>query len=283
MPAIHYQGSGMHIFISVDIEGVAGVCESLQGQRGNPEYEVARRLMTEEANAAIRGAFAGGADAVTVADSHGPMRNMIAEQLDPRARLVSGRARPLSMIEGIHADHDGVVLIGYHAAADNFGVLAHTVSGLAFRRIEVNGVRAGEPTLFAGHAAEIGVPLLAVSGDDRLEAEIAVQFPAARSITVKRCINAFASESMSPDEAREKIEQDVCEAVEAAASTEVKAPCTPPLTVDIGFSKQIFADAAALLPFTERTGALDVRFVAKSHAEAIGIISSFSLMASALA
>ncbi|WP_048649181.1 M55 family metallopeptidase [Nitratireductor soli] len=273
----------MHIFISVDIEGVAGVNEGLQGQRGNAEYEVARRLMTEEANAAIRGAFAGGAVAVTVADSHGPMRNMIAGALDPRARLVSGRPRPLSMIEGVRAAHAGVVLIGYHAAADNFGVLAHTISGLAFRRIEMNGVRAGEPTLFAGHAAELGVPLLAVSGDDQLGAEIAEQFPAARFIEVKRAIGASASESLSPQEACALIEDGVRQAVEGARQTRAQAPCTPPLAVTVGFCRQNQADAAALMPFVERTGALDVRFTANSHAEAIGVLSGFALMAAGLA
>ncbi|EKF20407.1 M55 family metallopeptidase [Nitratireductor pacificus] len=272
----------MHIFISVDIEGVAGVCEALQGQRGNPEYEVARRLMTEEANAAIRGAFAGGATAVTVADSHGQMRNMIAADLDPRARLVSGRLRPLSMIEGLRKEHAGVVLIGYHAAADNIGVLAHTISGLAFRRIEVNGVRAGEPTLFGGHAAELGVPLLAVSGDDRLGAEIAEQFPAARFVEVKRAIGAGSSESLSPQEARTAIEESVAKAVKAAKQAPVQSPCKPPLTVTVGFCRQNQADAAVLMPFVERTGALEVRFAAGSHAEAIGVLSGFSLMASAL-
>lgn len=127
------------------------------------------------------------------------------------------------------------------------------------------------------------MPLLAVSGDDRLETEIAEQFPAARSITVKRCINATAAESLSPGEAREKIEQEVCGAVERAADAVVEAPCRPPLTIDVSFSKQLFADAAALMPFAERTGALDIRFGAGNHAEAIGILSGFSLMAAALA
>ena len=131
----------MKIFLSMDIEGVAGVGEGLQGRRGNPEYETARRLMTQEANAAIRGAFAGGASEVLVADSHGPMRNLIAEDLDPRARLIQGKPRPLSMIEGVSGDHAGVLMIGYHAAAGNRGTLSHTISGLAFAGIELNGLR----------------------------------------------------------------------------------------------------------------------------------------------
>lgn len=272
----------MRIFISVDIEGVAGVCETLQGRRGNPEYEVARRLMTQEANAAIAGAFEGGATEVTVADSHGPMRNIIAEDLDERARLVSGKPRPLSMIQGIEADHDGVLLIGYHGAASSYGVLAHTVSGMAFHSIEINGVRAGEPTLFGGYAAEIGVPLLAVSGDDCLAKEIADQFPAARNIIVKQALGASAINSLSPQKSRELITRNVSEVVASAKSAPVQSPCKAPLAVSIRFHKQLYADGAGLLPMMERCDAHTVKFVTDNHADAISTISALSLIVNGL-
>lgn len=272
----------MKIFISVDIEGIAGVNEPLQGQRGNPEYEIARRLMTREANAAIRGAFDGGANEVVVADSHGPMRNMIAEELDPRALLVSGKPRPLSMIEGLRSDHSGVILIGYHAAAGETGVLAHTVSGLAFARIRINGEIAGEPTLFAGHAAEIGVPLLAASGDDRLCAEIAQQFPGARQIEVKTALGAQASQSLSPETSRARIQTEVAQVVRQAGKAKVEPLCLPPLTVEVRLMRQVYADAAALLPHITRQSATEIMFTASSHREVIGTIAALALMSSAL-
>ncbi|PVA09832.1 peptidase M55 [Pelagivirga sediminicola] len=272
----------MKIFISVDIEGIAGVNEPLQGQRGNPEYEIARRLMTQEANAAIRGAFAGGASEVVVADSHGPMRNMIAEDLDRRAFLVSGKPRPLSMIEGLRSDHSGVILIGYHAAAGETGVLAHTVSGLAFAQIRVNGKITGEPTLFAGHAAEIGVPLLAASGDDRLCAEILKQFPGARRVEVKTALGAQSSQSLSPEASRELIEAEVAEAVRNADTAKIDLPCKPPLDIEIRLMRQVYADAAALLPHIIRKSATEISFTAVSHQQAIGTIAALALMASAL-
>ncbi|MEO3430550.1 M55 family metallopeptidase [Pelagibius sp. CAU 1746] len=273
----------MKIMISVDIEGVAGVCESLQGQRGNPEYETARRLMTEEANAAIRGAFAGGATEVTVADSHGPMRNMIAAELDSRARSVAGRVRPLAMIQGVREDHAGVVLIGYHAAAGNRGVLAHTISSLAFSRIEMNGLQIGEPTLYAGYAAEIGVPLLAVSGDDRLMGEIEEQFPKARRIEVKKAINAYACETLAPSAACDLIEREVRAAVAEAGQQVPLLPCRPPLETTVTFARQIFADAASLLPAVSRKSALEATFTAASYGDAIGTLSALSLMSQSLA
>lgn len=268
----------MKIFISADIEGVAGVGESAQGQRGAAEYPLACQLMTEEANAAIRGAFAGGATEVLVADSHGPMRNMPPDALDPRARLIQGTPRPLSMIQGLTSDFAGVVLIGYHAAAANFGTLAHTINGFSFARIEVNGVLAGEPTLFAGYAAEQGVPLLAVSGDDRLAAEIEVQFPHARRITVKSSIGVVVTNSLSPMRSRELIENEVRAAVKAAAEAPVEAPCKAPLTVRLQFTRQLFADAAAMLPWLTRLDSTTVEFTVKDHGEAIGALSALSLI-----
>lgn len=272
----------MRIFISVDIEGVAAVHAAIQGRRGNRDYEVARGLMTKEADAAVKGAFDGGAKKVSVADSHGHMSNILAEGLDERARLVSGKPRPLSMIQGVDENHDGIILIGYHAAAANAGIMAHTVSGMAFHSIEINGVRAGEPTLFAGHAAEIGVPLLAVSGDDCLAKEISEQFPSARRIVVKHALGAHAADSLSPGQSRELIRHSVATAVARAKSAPVEAPCTSPLEVVVRFHKPLYADAAALLPIMERLDAHTACFSAESHAHAIGTISALSLMSAGL-
>ncbi|WP_306153218.1 M55 family metallopeptidase [Roseovarius sp. MMSF_3281] len=272
----------MKIFISVDIEGVAGVCEPLQGQRGNAEYETARHLMTQEANAAICGAFDAGATEITVADSHGPMRNMIVEDLDPRARVVSGKPRPLSMIQGVRPDHDGIVLVGYHAAAGEPGILAHTISGLAFSRIEINGIVAGEPTIFAGYAAELGVPLLAVSGDDKVCGEVAKQFPDTHRIQTKTALGAQASDSLSPSEARKLITEEVREAVRQAHQQQPHIPCKPPLDIKVEFMKQVHADAISLLPHTERLNARSISFSSDTYEQAIGSLSVFALVAQAL-
>ncbi|MTI18695.1 peptidase M55 [Rhodobacteraceae bacterium RKSG542] len=268
----------MRIFISVDIEGVAGVCEVEQGRRGNAEYEAARRLMTEEANAAIRGAFAGGATEVVVADSHGPMHNMLSEQLDPRASVINGSGRALSMIHGIDKTFDGAILIGYHASADHIGVLAHTISGGAFRRIEFNGVQMGETALFAGHAAEIGVPLLAVSGDDQLAAETKVQFPEAECIVVKKAIGAVSAHSLSPTNARKLIEEKVTEAVASAKTGKAAVPTPAPLDVTVHLNKQVLADIACFVPTVERAGAQAVRYQAASYKEAIAVLLAFMWM-----
>jgi len=144
----------MKILISVDIEGVAGVFNVEQTRPGNGEYERARRWMTEEANAAIRGAFAGGATEVLVNDSHGSFRNLLADSLDPRARFVLGKPRYLGMMGGLDTECDGVMLIGYHSRAQGRGILAHTINSFAFARVTVNGRELGEAGLYGALAAE---------------------------------------------------------------------------------------------------------------------------------
>lgn len=178
----------MKVFVSVDIEGIAGVSVPLQGRKGNAEYECARRLMTAEASAAVRGAVKGGASQVVVADSHGTMQNILPEELDPRARLVSGAPRTFSMLAGLETEFDALVLIGFHSAAGRIGVMSHTYNGSAFARIEIDGRLVGEAELFAGYAAELNVPLAVVSGDDCLAEEVAAVFPQAETVVVKTCL-----------------------------------------------------------------------------------------------
>ncbi|MDQ3547246.1 MAG: M55 family metallopeptidase, partial [Chloroflexota bacterium] len=118
----------MRVFVSVDIEGIAGIAGREEGSQGNPEYERARRLMTGEASAAVRGVFNVDSEAdVTVADAHGTFRNIIPELLDPRARLVRGKPRALAMIEGVQDGFDAAIFVGYHGrAGTGDSVLSHT-------------------------------------------------------------------------------------------------------------------------------------------------------------
>jgi D-amino peptidase len=126
-----------------------------------------------------------GASSVLVADSHAFMQNILADQLDSRARLVSGSPRTFSMLHGLDSSFDALLLVGFHAAAGTFGVMAHTLSGLAFARIEIDRRAVGEVELFGGYAAELGVPLVVVTGDNLVAAETVNTFPDTISVVVK--------------------------------------------------------------------------------------------------
>ena len=123
--------AGKRVYISVDLEGISGVNGDDQTSAGQPEYGRARKLMAEDANAAIRGAFEGGATEVVVNDSHGGQRNLLPEDLDPRASLISHSFKRHGMMEGLDDSFDAIIFVGYHAKADTpRGLFAHTGSGI---------------------------------------------------------------------------------------------------------------------------------------------------------
>ena len=136
--------------------------------------------MTEEANAAIRGAFEGGATEVIVNDSHGSFRNLIVDALNPRAQYFLGKPRYLGMMAGLETGCDAVMMLGYHSQAQGRGVLAHTINSFAVARVEINGEPFGEAGLYGGLANEMGVPVIFGSGDDQFIAENKHRFPDAQ-------------------------------------------------------------------------------------------------------
>lgn len=201
------------VYISVDMEGISGVVGDDQTSAGQPEYNRSRKLMAEDANAAIRGAFAGGATEVVVNDSHGSQRNLLPEDLDPRARLISHSFKRHGMVEGLDETFDAVIFVGYHAKADSpRGLFAHTGSGVV-KDVVVNGRSAGEGGLNTMMAHWYGVPVVMISGDDVAVAQQKEWTPNVRGVVVKRAINMRAVESRPLAEARKEIEAAAREGV----------------------------------------------------------------------
>ncbi|WLO83215.1 M55 family metallopeptidase [Pantoea agglomerans] len=270
----------MKIFISADIEGIAGVMRPEQCTPGHPEHQLARGLMEQEVNAAIEGAFAGGATEVVVADSHAQMTNLRAENIDPRARLVQGKPRVLSMVEGIEQQtFDGLFLVGFHSAAGEPGVLAHTINGRAFWRIHINGLVMGETDIYAASAAEHGTPLLLVTGDDQLQSWIAEHYSAVNYVCVKRAISHTCAESFSPQAAQR--------AIAAAASAALQHPpqvntsrLTAPYAMRLQATKPVLADLFSLIPGVTRLDAVTVAYQAENMETLISLLSAFSYLAS---
>jgi D-amino peptidase len=215
---------GKKVYISVDLEGISGVNADDQTSAGQPEYGRARKLMAEDANAAIRGAFGGGATDVLVNDSHGSQRNLLPEDLDPRARLITLSFKRHGMMEGLDETFDAVIFIGYHAKADApRGLFAHTGSGVV-RDLQINGRSVGEGGMNALLAAWYGVPVVVVSGDDVAVAEVKEAVPSIRGVAVKRAINVRAAELKPLQAAR----TEIFEASHAAAAGPVQGAAALP-------------------------------------------------------
>jgi D-amino peptidase len=207
---------GKKVYISVDMEGISGVNGEDQTSAGQPEYGRARKLMAEDANAAIRGAFDGGATEVVVNDSHGSQRNLLPEDLDPRARLISHSFKRYGMMEGLDDSFDAIIFVGYHAKADSpRGLFAHTGSGV-LRDLQINGRSVGEGGMNAALAAWYGVPVVSVSGDDVAVAEVKAIVPGIKTVAVKRAINMRAAELRPLQQARRDIQDAARDGVAAA-------------------------------------------------------------------
>ncbi|RZM03621.1 MAG: aminopeptidase [Variovorax sp.] len=269
------------ILISVDIEGVAGVYHPEQVRPGNPEYERARRLMAAEANAAIAGAFDGGADEVFVNDSHGGFRNMPPDLLDERAQVIQGKPRYLGMVSGVELDVDGVFFVGYHSRAQGRGILAHTINSFAFARITLAGRELGEAGLYGALAGAYHAPVLMASGDDVFIAETRELFPQARWVRTKRAAGAHSGTSLSPARSCAAIRQGAHEAMALCGGV---APFVieGPIEVELQTQTTALADLFCQWPTLRRVSGDALRFEADGIEAAVRMLNCLSAMSSML-
>ncbi len=246
----------MKIYISVDMEGIAGVAVGKHVQPDQKEYERFRRLMTQEANAAVEGALAGGAGEVVVSDGHGPMTNILVEELHPEARLLSGSNRLLCQLEGIDKTFAGAFFIGYHQReGGGDGVLNHTLLGRIVQEIRINGEPVDEAAINAGLAGAFGVPVALVSGDASVCTEAGRRLPGVLVAPVKEGLDRYTGLSVTPQKAQALIRErarEAAAAVRAGRMTpyQVKAP----VTFEVEFKRTAPARMATLFPGVERPG-----------------------------
>lgn len=262
----------MRVFISVDIEGVAGVVGRVEGQQGNPEYELARRLMTAEANAAVAGVFdADPGAAVTVADAHGTFRNILPDQLDRRARLMRGKPRQLAMIEGVQGGFDAAMFVGYHGrAGTSDSVLSHTFTGTLLD-VRVNGRSFGESALNAAICGQFGVPLALATGDSSLAEQVEAMLPGTRAVTVKRAVGALAADAVHPAEACDMIRAAVPGALRDAANLK-PFRVEGPVALEVDVSTPAYADQALVVPGIERRAGRTLAYAAPDYLTAYKIV-----------
>jgi D-amino peptidase len=256
----------MRIMISADMEGATGVTWTDDVVPGTEQWQRFRRLFTGDVNAAITGLFAGGAQDVLVNEAHSSQRNLLLEDLDPRARMLTGRHKPLSMMQGIDSGVDGVVFLGYHAGAGADGVLAHTYLENQITGVWLDGTPASEGRLNAAVAAEYGVPVLLVSGDDRTCADAADYAPGAQLVAVKECVSRYAAICLPPARAGDLLTTAAETCMHRARAGERTAAAH---RIEIEFDATHLAQATAIIPTVEQVGVRRVGFDAPDMTEAM--------------
>ncbi|MER5945606.1 M55 family metallopeptidase [Streptomyces sp. NPDC001904] len=270
----------MKILISADMEGATGVTWPADVLPGTPQWERCRSMFTSDVNAAVLGFFDGGADEVLINEAHWTMRNLLLEQLDERAEMLTGRHKSLSMVEGVqHGDVDGIAFIGYHAGAGMEGVLAHTYLANQITGVWVNDVRASEGLLNAHVVAEYGVPVVLVTGDDHACDDALGYAPEARKVAVKDHVSRYAAVCRTPA----RTAADIRAAAEDAASLAVRHEPVRggPFTVEVEFDAEHLAMASTVVPGVERVGERRIEYTHETMYEGIRTFKAVTTIASA--
>jgi D-amino peptidase len=263
----------MKVFITTDLEGVAGVLLDTQvGVTGDSaEYQKARHLLTQEVNAAVEGALAGGATEIIVDDAHYSGFNFIFEELHPGARYIMGAPRPQwpPLLDG---SFDATFFLGCHAMAGTEGAVRdHTMSTTGWHHMWVNGQRMGEIGLWAAVAGHYGVPCLLVSGCDKACAEAAALIPGIGTVASKQGISRYCALL----ESAEKVQQMIREAAETALSRVKEiAPLrlARPVEIKVEYNVTGQADTVSLTAGRERVDARTIAYRGGDILEAFRLV-----------
>jgi D-amino peptidase len=278
----------MKVYLSVDMEGIAGINDPHPTDPSDRRYPTSVDLMVGETNAAIEGALAAGATDILVNDSHWNMYNLLPEALHRSARALQGE-KAWSMVAGAQPAPDGspsyevALFVGYHARAGHGrGTIAHTYSG---RPIEtrINGRPTGEYGFNAMVLGAWGIPVGLVSGDDALAEEVADWLPWAERVIVKHADGTHSAASAHPAVARERIQAAAEAAVRRAGSGSLTVlEVERPVAIEVDYAIGVRADFGAVVPGATRVGDRTVRFVADDPVDAFRGFLAINRLASAV-
>ncbi len=260
----------MKAFISVDLEGMPYIV--IPGHLGlkGPLYDEARRIATKITFVVADELNKNDFDKVVIADSHGPMVNLLVDDLPEYAEIVRGFPRPLSMVSGVEGCNIALFL-GYHA---KFGTAKstfdHTYSGGSINKVEVNGIAASEFLLNAYVAGEKGVPVVLVAGEAQLlDDDVKKHAPWVETVALKHSLSRLSARSFSMKAIEKELREAVGKAVvkHKQGNVEMLAP-QKPVNMRVAFLVSHFADVAELLPGAKRINGLEVEYSASSMVEA---------------
>jgi len=248
------------VFISVDMEGMAGIVHLQQVMRGSPEYERSCHLMTAETNAAVAGARRAGATRLVVNDSHGDMRNLLPDELDDGVEVISGADKPYSMGAGLDPSLEVAFFIGYHASiGTERAIMDHTYGGRTVYALRINERAQSEATLNAALAGTHGVRTALITGDRATVEEATAELAGIEGVVVKEALGRQAARSLHPVEACRRIEQGAYRAYADQAKRPLYRP-SGPFVLEIDWMNASMADLCAQLPEVERAGGRTTRY-----------------------
>jgi len=257
----------LKVYISVDMEGVAGVVTADQLGPSGFEYERFRHFMTNETMAAIRAAKEAGASEIVVSDSHGNGENLLIEEFPKDVRIVRAWPRHGGMMAGLDSSFSAAMFIGYHASTTNpKGVRAHTFSSAHYARVTLNGNAVTEGEYNAAYAGAKGVPVIFVSGDDAATEEIKSRLGTIETVETKKTLGFHSAETLTPAASCDKIYAGVKSAFSRLHDFKPYVIKTP-VTLEITFKNYTPAELLSYLRSVQRVDSHTIRFVGKDMDE----------------
>jgi len=265
--AVNAQEQRLKIYISADMEGIAGVVTGEQLGPQGFEYARFREFMTQEVNAAIEGALAAGATQIVISDSHGNGQNLLIEKLPREALIIRSWPRPLGMMQGIDETFAGAIFIGYHTGTTNLqGVRAHTLSSARLTDVRLKGLSVSEAGINAAIAGHFNVPIIMVSGDDAVVKETIALLGNIEGAVVKWASGFHSAKTMTPTAACDLIREKARRAV--SRLREFKPyKLSAPIDLNVSFKNYRPSEVLSYLSIVERTDAHTIRFVGKDIIE----------------
>lgn len=273
----------MKIVMSVDMEGISGICcrEQVQSRPpgGDSDAGFAQRkaaegieLLIGDVNAAVQGLVDAGVDEIIVWDAHYRSFNMPIARLHPAARYLFGSAANQLRFAELDRRTDGLILLGYHAKAGTMhAVLEHTMSSSSWFAIKVNGREIGELAFDSALAGAVGVSTIMTSGDDKLCAE-AKEFLGSDvvAVCVKQGHARHAATCLSPEKSTALIRAGAAQAVQRIGQVPPFQFATP-AEVELTFKFTELADQADLrLHHGRRVDGYTVRWTCPDFATWVG-------------
>jgi D-amino peptidase len=265
----------MRIFISADIEGVAGVAHLPTTGPNRFEFDLGRKWYTEEVLAAIEGAEAAGAKEFVVADGHGTAHMLLLDRFAENVRIVRSWPRPLLQLQGIETGRfDGMLFVGHHGSAQaRTAVLAHTFTG-SFRDIRVNGESQSETTINALLAGHFGVPAWFSSGDDDYIRHVNERLPDVETVVTKQAVGKTSANTLTPKAATALIRAGVEKAVRERRAKPTPQPECFDLSLE--FQERSQAEMLAYLPWVRWSGTYTIDAQFRDAVEMMKFISFVS-------
>ncbi len=231
----------MNVFIITDLEGISGIGQISQvADTGAETYRFSLERLMADTNAAVAGAFAGGAGEVYVEDGHGGGANFIEGMLDSRA----------VQVKNMNAEHLDIrkiglfMSVGAHAMSGTLNAfLDHTQSSLAWHDYTVNGRRCGELAQSAAFAGAYGIPMVMVSGDEAACAEGRQFFGDIETAVVKYAVGRNTARLIDLKEAEERIFEAAKKSMSLADKIRPFRPLMP-AEIRLEFNRADYCDSA---------------------------------------